>query len=393
MTLCAEDKANPALLPWRPLYTIERGEKTEVTVYGIISVVVRKALTNKEQEHASLGEPFALPLEDRYQKLVGVGDDNFTLWTRSLLKPWQLLSHIEILKAAYPALKEEHYALFMASHSGEPMHIEALEEIIKITSIEESMLACPPATPVSSESKALMKERAEKPRRRYHNCSGKHAGYLAALKAVDQEAYGNYIKSNHQHHNDLINILSTFTGRSKESFVATTDGCQLPNYALSTFEIACIYESLFGFRRYKESLPSQWQAWGELGSIMNHYPRHLSGLGRVDYKVMTGELFPGQTFTAAAKEGADGLLGVSIVSDQYPNGLAICIKLSSGFENKHMEILLKELLRQLHLLPPKGETKTDAAGGIKVDHIKTHFHFQVQGAFSEEKPPELQSHH
>ena len=93
---------------------------------------------------------------------------------------------------------------------------------------------------------------------------------------------------------------------------------------------------------------------------------------------MTGEAFPSAEFQAIAKEGADGLLGVSIVSNKFPNGLGICIKLSSGFDNKHMELILREILQQLELAPPKKKEAQD----VRVDHIKTHFHFQTNASGS-----------
>ncbi len=111
---------------------------------------------------------------------------------------------------------------------------------------------------------------------------------------------------------------------------------------------------------------------------MHTYPRYVSGLGRLDYKIMTGEAFPGADFQAIAKEGADGLLGVSIISNKFPNGLGICIKLSSGFDNKHMELILREILQQLELAPPKKKEAQD----VRVDHIKTHFHFQTNATCS-----------
>ncbi len=353
-------------LPWQPIFTIERSRKAEVTVYGIVSVVTG------DDNFAD----FARPLEQRYRALVSHGKTDFELWTRSLLKPWQLLSHMDTLKRNYPDLKDEHYALFMASHSAEPCHMEALETVMKLTGINEESLRCPQAAPLCQESKDLMKSRGEKPRRRYHNCSGKHSGYLAALKAMGQKPES-YLDENNPHHDDLKEILAYFTGRPTSSFVATTDGCQLPNYALSTFEIAGIYQSLFNLENKTLAKP-EWSHWGKLGQLMHTYPRYVSGLGRLDYKIMTGEAFPGADFQAIAKEGADGLLGVSIISNKFPNGLGICIKLSSGFDNKHMELILREILQQLELAPPKKKEAQD----VRVDHIKTHFHFQTNATCS-----------
>lgn len=364
-------------LPWQPIFTIERGAKAEVTVYGIVSACVpTNTITCDINE-------FAKPLRDRYKALIGYGDTDFTLWTRSLLKPWQLLSHMDELKRSYPNLEEEHFALFMASHSAEPVHIAALEKVWQITGVEEKSLRCPAAAPLSQETKVLAKAKGEKTSRRYHNCSGKHTSYLAALKA-EGKPLETYLDPGNPHHMRLKEILSGFTGRPLEEFVHTTDGCQLPNYALSTFEMAAFYQSLFGMQRTAQKNPQSMSGpylscWSELGPLMEKFPRLISGSGRLDYKLMTHETFAEiatPELRIVAKEGADGLLGVGVQCNDFPDGLGICIKLSSGFDNRHMEIILKEILTRLGVLSlnPAQAKKTDDSG-VRTDHIKTHFHF------------------
>ncbi|MFX6857585.1 asparaginase, partial [Acinetobacter baumannii] len=93
---------------------IERSEQPEVTVYGIISVVGANSSTGKVDE------------------ILAYGDVNHFLWSRSLLKPWQLLSHYEIIKENFPKLKPKHLALMMASHSCEQIHLDLLADIIAI---------------------------------------------------------------------------------------------------------------------------------------------------------------------------------------------------------------------------------------------------------------------
>ena len=350
-------------LPWRPLFTIERSKRAEVTAYGIISLVDSSNLLNSAEN----------------KPLLGIGDTDFQLWSRSLLKPWQLLNHIQVLKAAYPTLKDEHYAFFMASHSAEPGHIKLLEEIEAITGASEKALKCPPAAPLSSETKELLKTRGEKNGRRYHNCSGKHLGYLAAIAAEGRDI-GNYLVESELHHSRLKKIMSALTGRGEETFIHTTDGCQLPNYALSTKEMAALYLSLFNSRPvFTDPLISACQAYyPELGQIMHRYPRTISGGNRLDYKIMGQNLLGNSELQFIAKEGADGLLGLAMAPcSRYPQGLGLCIKLSAGFDNRHMELLVREIFERLALIEPLQKTAADTAG-VKTDHIKTHFHFELE---------------
>jgi L-asparaginase II len=339
--------------PFQPLFTIRRSGKLEVMVYGIVSVVTGQDC----------------------QSLMAAGDTGFELWSRSLLKPWQLLSNFKILKSHYPALRDEHFALFMASHSADAGHLKALQEIIEICALDESQLLCPPARPLDATTRALMKEKGEKPQRRYHNCSGKHSGYLAAVKA-QAGIMGNYLLEGEAHHHRLKEILALLTGRSSSSFTATTDGCQLPNYALSAREMSLAYMTLLN----RETLPAAaqdsdlFEGYEQLGSLMLAYPQMISGLGRLDYKIMAREVFADAP-PMVAKEGADGLLGIGVAaSEKYPQGVGIAIKLSSGFDSHHMEIIAREILSSLGLTAPH-KTEPARADKIKTDHIKSEYHF------------------
>ncbi|CAN5198861.1 asparaginase [soil metagenome] len=356
-------------LPWQPLFTIERSGRKEVTVYGIICLV--GGLSDTEIQSIDIVRP-----------LMQLGDIDYQLWSRSLLKPWQLIQHLPILKQHYPMLKDEHLALFMASHSAEARHIELLEEIIGITGASEADLKCPPAAPLSSETKSLIADDQEKAKRRFHNCSGKHIGYLSAIKATAGDP-DKYLQADQPQHLRLRKVLAALIKRSEDSLLSTTDGCQLPNYALSVKEMAYLYQSLLSKApaKFADSEIEQCGAlYHELGQLMLNYPRAISGAGRVDFRLISQDLFGPCEAPLVAKEGADGLLGISIGScERYPQGLGLCIKLSSGFDNRHMELIAREVLRKLKLIGPRPE-KRKIPRDVKVDHIKTYFHFDVAGS-------------
>jgi L-asparaginase II len=361
VTRKAEVDAHSDERPFKPLFTIRRGGRIEVTVYGIVSVV-----TGIE----------ASPI-------MATGDTTFELWSRSLLKPWQLLTNFQILKDNYPALTDEHYALCMASHSGEAGHIRVLEEILAITGVDESYLKCPPASPVDLETKELMKERGEKPRRRYHNCSGKHSSFLAAVKATQgADKMKDYLADSEAHHVRLKGILSALCRRPAATFTPTTDGCQLANYALSAAELSYLYMTLLNPGCLSGAAREQaiFAPYGEIGQLMLKHPRMVSGRGRLDYKIMSREIFT-DCPSMVAKEGADGLLGIGVAAiPSYPNGLGIAIKLSAGFDSHHMELITREILSALGLTSQsskvvnKSNADTDAPI-TRTDHIQTEFHF------------------
>ncbi len=362
-------------LPFQPLFTIRRGGRIEVTVYGIVSVV--EGIAGQAQAGGACGDGHPY-IESMCTPLIATGDTNFELWSRSLLKPWQLLTNWQILKDSYPALTDEHLALAMASHSGEDCHMQALEEILAITGVDENLLKCPPASPFDSKTREIRKEQGQKDERRYHNCSGKHSGFLAAVKATQgPDKMKDYLADSEPHHTRLKGILSTLCGRSAEStFVNTTDGCQLANYALSASELSYLYMTLLNPASLTDEAKADpiFAPYAAIGQLMLKHPRMVSGQGRLDYKIMSREVFNDSPFMVA-KEGADGLLGIGVAAGPlYPNGLGIAIKLSAGFDSHHMELITREILSALGLTN-QGSKAIAKIEGVRTDHIKSEYHF------------------
>jgi L-asparaginase II len=374
-------------LPWQPLYTVERSEQPEVTVYGIISVVGANASNAKGNE------------------ILAYGDVNHILWSRSVLKPWQLLSHYEIIKDNFPKLKPKHLALMMASHTCEQIHLDLLADIIAVGKLDQDMLLCPVALPMSAEMRARFKKSGQQPSALFHSCSGKHLSYLLSLRA-QHKSTADYINPNNPEHRRLEALLTAELGRSAESFLVTTDGCQLPNYGLSAKEIATLYNhlgaaesddesnqvddgneqqpSLAALQRKRsgagDNAEAALQYRSELRSLMRHYPEVIGGSDNFDTKLMQGRFAKAKQLPLIAKYGADGLLAVGVLpNEKYSEGLGILIKVSSGYESKQMEIVLGELLRQLGLyeVKPTLTIVSNDKAEIKTHHINTRFHFQV----------------
>ena len=320
---------NSSQCPWLPLYTIERSGITEVEVYGIISIV----------EGTPGGQP---------RSLLSYGDVNYLLWSRSLLKPWQLLSHFQEVVDNYPQLDESHLSLMMSSHSAEATHLRLLDEIIHIGSLSPDLLRCPATYPLANESRILLKAEGKPPSSLYHNCSGKHFGYLLALKALGQDMT-KYAEPAGEQFVPLRELLSAMTDRPISDFeFATTDGCQLPNYGMTAREMATAYLYLACGVKSDNRRVGQLN---QLGELMRSHPQVIGGVERFDSRLMSGLFANVDEVPVIAKEGADGLLGIGIAPNKkYPHGLGMLIKLSSGNETRHMQALVKEAFRQLDLL-------------------------------------------
>jgi L-asparaginase II len=351
---------------WQPIYSVERSGVTEITIAGAVSVVAGRSSASE------------LP-----QPLLTIGDVGFPLWTRSLLKPWQLLSHLPELKKFYPQLTREHYALMMASHNAEPMHMKVLHQIMSIGECKEEWLRCPPAYPSHRESREHVKEEGKPESRLYHNCSGKHFGYLMAIKAEGGDV-NDYINPAAPHFVPLKKVLGSLLHKDNLDPPVTTDGCQLPNYGVSIQDMATLYQGLANVEKFPSTgdrdVDEMLELYPEIRSIFCQYPLIVSGHDRLDCKIMTGGFNLSGSPTLIAKEGAEGLLAIGIgKTDEYPNGLGIVIKLSSGFDTKHMETIATEILAQLGL-GKHGSLTPPLPAGTRTDHVRIKYHFKLNSA-------------
>jgi len=287
--------------------------------------------------------------EPKQETILSTGNCTKPLWTRSILKPWQLMGNLKTLKKRYLELNERHYALMTASHVADVEHLSVLRQIIQIGQVSENDLQCPAARPSAPRLNSKTVNDGVQSRSLFHNCSGKHLGYLLYLKAHGLPL-GNYLDAGGQQFKELIGFLSTLTGRKTDSFTPTTDGCQLPNYALSASEMAHAYLSLInpGATHANEDLKAREQF---VSALFNTYPHLISGMERLDTRIMNGEVANlTEEVTAVAKLGAEGLLAVGIKSNRrFPHGLGILIKLASGPSERTLELIFIEVMRRIGL--------------------------------------------
>jgi L-asparaginase II len=349
------DALTPENLPWAPIYTVTRSGLPELTIYGVVYVWVEDRKLFANAGHS----------------LLRIGNTRTPIWTRSLLKPWQLMVLYPTLKQAYPALTGEHFAMMLASHMGDARQVKLLGEILAISGLFEDSLQCPSCGPMASPTE--MVERVIN-----HPCSGKHLAHLLYLKAKNLPTE-TYLHPEAEPYQLLKALLGYLLNR--EDFEATTDGCGMPNFALSAVEIAQLCQALAMpaskdiLRQAPDELTDILSHWDDIAVLFLNYPELVGGEHRLDTRLMQGQWHSGVDFKAIAKEGADGLLCVGIGPNPvFADGLGIYIKLSSGYEPKYLDAIVFELLAQLGLYTPKTGDK-NASG-----HLQTHFHFRLEPA-------------
>lgn len=114
------------------------------------------------------------------QVLAALGDPGFGVYVRSAVKPFQALATLELLEAAGERLDEEGLAIACASHDGSETHQIEAARLLAQAGLDESALLCPHALP--SDPATLRRSREASGLA--HNCSGKHAAFLAAQVAA-----------------------------------------------------------------------------------------------------------------------------------------------------------------------------------------------------------------
>ena len=155
-----------------PLVETTRGGTTECVHYGSVAVV------------------------DAQGKLVAsAGDPDSLNFTSSALKPLQALRSLRRAAGAL-RLRVARAGLMCASHSGEAMHVSVVQRILARVGLDEKALQCgchtpsyfaatETASPVGTTWSAL-----------HHNCSGKHAGFLAYCRMHSLQTE-NYLDTGH----------------------------------------------------------------------------------------------------------------------------------------------------------------------------------------------------
>lgn len=251
---------------------------------SLLGKVVRNGIV--EAEHHG-----AVAVVDPDGNLVAsMGDIDRQFYGRSSLKPFQGRASLDLgAQLAGPGL-----AVACASHGGLPIHVAYTRRMLDAVGLTEDALQTPPAWPAAEdEARRLAKTGANEPRAIWHNCSGKHAAMLQACVAsgFSLEAY---LDPDHPLQAHVRMRLAEALGdRLSEPAV---DGCGAPVYEVSVRSMAN------GFARLGTN-----QEYAEIWTAMHRHPGLVGENPRIDQLAAT-------MAEAAAKVGAEGLVGVAVRS-------------------------------------------------------------------------------
>lgn len=172
--------------------------------------------------------------------LESAGEIEFPFYARSSIKCLQALPLLETGAAEHFGYDESDLALSIASHNGEAIHTERAAGILERLGLTEADLRCGAQAPTDSEVRFQLRRDQLRPTQLHHNCSGKHAGFLALathlgadpVRYLDPESPGQVL---------VRSAIADLADVPLESLRPGIDGCSAPNYRLSLRALATAF--------------------------------------------------------------------------------------------------------------------------------------------------------
>jgi L-asparaginase II len=217
------------------------------------------------------------------------GDGGLVTFMRSSAKPIQALPVVR----ARPDLEEREIVIACASHMADPQQVGAVRSLLAKAPAQEDELECgtegDPPSPLR------------------HNCSGKHAGFLALCRANGWDSRG-YRLPDHSVQRTMLAEVAAAAQVGESEIPTAVDGCGVVNFALPLERMA------YAFSRLRDLDGGE-----RVAEAMRAHPRLIRGAGAPDTVVM--ETLPGWI----AKGGAEGLMCAA-----GPDGLGVALKVEDG---------------------------------------------------------------
>jgi len=280
------------------------------------------------------------------ERVLGLGDVESPILPRSAIKALQAMILVESCAADAFGLSDAELAVACASHSGDPVHIEAVRSLLGKAGLDESALACGAHWPISEKVTAELMRAGKHPLPIHNNCSGKHAGMLASAVHLGLDPRG-YERPDHALQIRIGRLISEICGIRLSPDHAGIDGCSVPTWPLSLDALAQ------GFARFATGAglaPARGRAAASLRRACFAHPVLVAGEGRFDTVAMAS-LAP----SVFVKGGAEGVHCAALPE----LGLGIAVKVDDGAK-RGAERAIAEVLAAL--VP---EARTSLAGELE----------------------------
>ena len=269
-----------------------------------------------------------------------LGDPELATFTRSAIKPLQALPLCLTGAADAIGLDAEELALAAASHDGSDVHRAVAERMLGKAGGSVADLQCGAHWPIGMRTAGQHPCAGEDRDPLRHNCSGKHAGFLAVARTLGV-AFDRYLDPDSAVQRAVRRAVADACEIDDASLQSATDGCSAPNFAMPLSALARGFKNLA--TRGPAGAPLD-AALARVRGAMQAHPLMVSGAQRFDAQLMRA--FGGRV---VCKGGAEGLEAIAF-SDPP---LGIAVKVLDGGERAGPPICVA-VLRALGLIA--GET-------------------------------------
>ena len=232
-----------------------------------------------------------------------VGDVDSPVLPRSCNKPLQAVAMVE----AGIDLPPDLLAMACASHSGEAMHLEAVQRILAGAGLSEDDLQCPVDWPMIDGVRDEALRSGASASRLFMNCSGKHAGMLATCVANGWDT-ATYLSPDHPLQQAILATFARLTGEPVDT--VAVDGCGAPLLSASLTGLA---------RAFRAMAVASSGAESRVAEAIRAHPELVSGSTRDELALLRA--VPG----AIGKAGAEACYAVAL-----PDGRAFALKIEDG---------------------------------------------------------------
>ncbi|PZE31688.1 asparaginase [Curtobacterium sp. MCLR17_042] len=271
-----------------------RSDRHPLTADGSVELAVLERSGFDESRHVGAG----VVVDASGTVIDSVGDVTASIYPRSTMKPFQALA----VRRAGALFSDEELVLTTASHAGTAAHQALALHMLESFDHVESDLGCPPDMPFDRGTARTM----DGPRRLAMNCSGKHAGMLAACR-VNGWDEPTYLDIEHPLQQRVRSVVEEYTHETVD--LVGTDGCGAPVFPLTLTGLARGFAGVVA-RADDDS--------AALTDAVLAHPWAIDGVGRANTVTI-------ERLQVLAKLGAEGVMVMGL-----PGGAAVAVKVLDG---------------------------------------------------------------
>jgi L-asparaginase II len=300
----------------RPLVEVWRGEVVESLHHGVVAVASPDGCVR-----------------------LAHGDPAAVTFLRSAAKPAQVLPLLEAGGAERFGLTDAEIAVMIGSHNGEPMHVAAVESILRKIGCQAEALQCGAHLPFHRPSARALREAGRAATALHNNCSGKHAGMLALARLLGAP-FATYLDEAHPVQARIREAVEALSGLPPGSLRTAIDGCSAPTFAMPLAGAATLYARLVD----GGGLSASWRgAAARAVQAMRAHPEMVAGEDR-----MCTVLMRRGGRGLLAKIGAEGVYGFAFGTGSEARGVAL--KIADGDDARARPAAALAVLAQLGVL-------------------------------------------